>query len=38
MMGQSLADELLRPTFGGHEKFEFRHVWLKKGIDAARGA
>jgi hypothetical protein len=24
------------PTFGGHEKFVFRHGWLKKGIDAIR--
>lgn len=23
-----------RPTFGGHEKFVFRHGWLKKGFDA----
>ena len=23
-----------RPMFGGHEKFVFRHGWLKKGIDA----
>jgi len=24
----------LKPTFGGHEKFVFRHGWLKKGVDA----
>lgn len=24
----------IRPTFGGHEKFVFRHGWLKKGVDA----
>jgi hypothetical protein len=23
-----------KPTFGGHEKFVFRHGWLKKGIEA----
>jgi len=23
-----------KPTFGGHEKFVFRHGWLKKGVDA----
>lgn len=23
-----------KPTFGGHEKFVFRHGWLKKGTDA----
>lgn len=23
-----------RPVFGGHEKFTFRHSWLKKGLDA----
>lgn len=23
-----------RPPFGGHEKFTFRHGWLKKGLDA----
>jgi hypothetical protein len=26
----------IRPTFGGHEKFVFRHGWLKKGIDAIK--
>ena len=25
-----------RPTFGGHEKFVFRHGWLKKGVDGVR--
>lgn len=25
-----------RPIFGGHEKFTFRHGWLKKGVDAAK--
>lgn len=24
----------VKPTFGGHEKFVFRHGWLKKGVDA----
>lgn len=24
----------IKPIFGGHEKFVFRHGWLKKGIDA----
>ncbi|MBE3144653.1 MAG: DUF4007 family protein [Planctomycetes bacterium] len=28
-------DEGIRSTFGGHEKFVFRHGWLKKGVDAA---
>jgi hypothetical protein len=28
------AKGLLRSSFGGHEKFTFRHDWLKKGIDA----
>ncbi len=23
-----------KPSFGGHEKFVFRHGWLKKGVDA----
>lgn len=23
-----------KPIFGGHEKFVFRHGWLKKGVDA----
>lgn len=22
-----------KPSFGGHEKFVFRHAWLKKGVD-----
>jgi hypothetical protein len=26
---------MVKPTFGGHEKFPFRYGWLKKGIDAA---
>lgn len=26
-----------RPPFGGHEKFTFRHGWLKKGLDAIKG-
>jgi hypothetical protein len=26
---------MVKPTFGGHEKFAFRYGWLKKGIDAA---
>ncbi len=26
----------IKPTFGGHEKFVFRHGWLKKGVDALR--
>lgn len=30
-----ILEEGLRPTFGGHEKFVFRHGWLKKGLDAA---
>lgn len=29
-----LAEENIRPTFGGHEKFVFRYGWLKKGVDA----
>lgn len=29
-------EENIRPTFGGHEKFVFRHGWLKKGVDAAK--
>ncbi|MEZ0396314.1 MAG: DUF4007 family protein [Anaerolineales bacterium] len=28
------APTLMRPPFGGHEKFTFRHGWLKKGLDA----
>lgn len=28
-------DEGIRSTFGGHEKFVFRHSWIKKGVDAA---
>ena len=30
----NLAIEQVRFTFGGHEKFVFRHGWLKKGVDA----
>jgi len=30
------SSEVLRPTFGGHEKFVFRNGWLKKGYDAFR--
>lgn len=26
----------LKPSFGGHEKFVFRHGWLKKGVDAVQ--
>jgi hypothetical protein len=26
----------IKPTFGGHEKFVFRHGWLKKGVDALK--
>lgn len=29
-------EEGIRPTFGGHEKFVFRHGWLKKRVDAVR--
>jgi hypothetical protein len=29
-----LIEEGVKPTFGGHEKFVFRHGWLKKGVDA----
>ena len=25
-----------RPIFGGHEKFVFRHGWLKKGVDGVK--
>jgi hypothetical protein len=30
----NLAIEQVRFSFGGHEKFVFRHGWLKKGVDA----
>jgi hypothetical protein len=30
------TERRLKPTFGGHEKFVFRHGWLKKGVDAIR--
>ncbi len=33
-MSGSLSSSLIRPSFGGHEKFTFRHGWLKKGLDA----
>lgn len=26
----------VKPMFGGHEKFVFRHGWLKKGVDALK--
>lgn len=29
-------EENIRPMFGGHEKFVFRHGWLKKGVDAVK--
>ena len=25
----------VKPSFGAHEKFVFRHAWLKKAVDAA---
>ena len=31
----NLVEEGTRFSFGGHEKFVFRHSWLKKGVDAA---
>ncbi len=30
----SHSTSFARPPFGGHEKFTFRHGWLKKGLDA----
>lgn len=30
---RQLNEPTMKPTFGGHEKFVFRHGWLKKGID-----
>lgn len=30
----SLLEQGTKPIFGGHEKFVFRHGWLKKGVDA----
>lgn len=30
-----LLDDNVKPVFGRHEKFAFRHGWLKKGVDAA---
>lgn len=35
-MSESHSTLLSRPPFGGHEKFTFRHGWLKKGLDASR--
>lgn len=32
--GESCAALFARPSFGGHERFTFRHGWLKKGFDA----
>lgn len=29
-----LLDENVKPVFGRHEKFAFRHGWLRKGVDA----
>ena len=31
-----LSEQRVRPTFGGHEKFVFRHGWLKKGVDGVK--
>jgi hypothetical protein len=31
-----LLEEGVKPVFGRHEKFTFRHGWLKKGVDAAQ--
>ncbi|MBN2257976.1 MAG: DUF4007 family protein [Anaerolineaceae bacterium] len=31
-----LSEQCVRPTFGGHEKFVFRHGWLKKGVDGVK--
>lgn len=31
-----ISEQHVRPTFGGHEKFVFRHGWLKKGFDGVR--
>lgn len=31
-----LSGQRIRPTFGGHEKFVFRHGWLKKGVDGVK--
>jgi hypothetical protein len=31
-----LSEQRARPTFGGHEKFVFRHGWLKKGVDGVK--
>jgi len=32
-----ISEQRIRPTFGGHEKFVFRHGWLKKGVDGVQG-
>lgn len=32
-----ISEPRIRPTFGGHEKFVFRHGWLKKGVDGVKG-
>jgi hypothetical protein len=31
-----LKKKTIRPIFGGHEKFVFRHGWLKKGVDGVK--
>jgi len=31
-----ISEQRIRPTFGGHEKFVFRHGWLKKGVDGVK--
>lgn len=31
-----VSEQRVRPTFGGHEKFVFRHGWLKKGVDGVK--
>lgn len=36
MMEENVAAN--KPILSGHEKFVFRHGWLKKGVDAARGS
>jgi hypothetical protein len=33
----AIIEKHIRPTFGGHEKFVFRHGWLKKGVDCVKG-
>lgn len=32
-----LLNDNVKPVFGRHEKFTFRHGWLKKGVDAVKG-